>query len=80
MRLMRGQILRGILKQEVQSPLSPQEQLAWLIAFNDGLFKDMNQKGINDALKKLAQGVQTSSLTLDDPRENWAARVAEWLL
>ena len=34
----RGQILREILKQERLSPMSVEGHMAWLVAFNDGLF------------------------------------------
>jgi len=78
-RLAKGQLLRAILKQDAQRPLSPETQLAWLIAFNEGLFKGMDQEAIDEALKKLARGVEALPLRLDDPREEWATRVGGWL-
>lgn len=77
--LARERLLRSILKQDAQSPLSPRAQLAWTIAFNDGLLSGMNQKEINTDLEKTAMRADESPLTLDDPREDWAELVKKSL-
>ncbi len=75
----RGQLLREILKQDRLSPLSELFQLAWLVAFNDGLFDPLEPERIEPALAQLAQAVAQSPLTLDSPREDWSVATAEWL-
>ncbi|MFW2374561.1 MAG: F0F1 ATP synthase subunit alpha [Gammaproteobacteria bacterium] len=74
----RGHILREILKQNRLSPHSIEFQLAWLIAFNDGLF-DEQDADISQLLDLLCSRIGLSSLTLDSPREHWLASLHEWL-
>lgn len=75
----RGRVLREILKQDRLSPLPPQFHLAWLVAFNDGLFKDVPLEQLAERLDVLQQRVADSSLALDSPREAWSRAVADWL-
>jgi F-type H+-transporting ATPase subunit alpha len=74
-----GRVLREILKQDRLSPLPAIFQLAWLIAFNDGLFEDLDLDAIPSLLVTLEEAVQRSMLNLDSPREEWSAAVANWL-
>lgn len=76
----RGRLLREILKQERLRPVSPQEDLAWLVAFNDGLLDDTPLDAVPQALDALADGTAGSTLTLDSPREEWKAAVQRWLV
>lgn len=78
-RLNRGRMLRKLLKQDQQAPLSPKAQLAWLIAFNDDLFNEQSEEALNKAFIKLLQGVNNCSLTLDDPRDRWKLVIKEWI-
>jgi F-type H+/Na+-transporting ATPase subunit alpha len=78
-RLARGRLLRNVLKQEPLSPLSPQAQLAWMIAFNDGALDGLEQGKLQAALRALALGAAQTALELDAPREAWHAAVAGWL-
>lgn len=75
----RGQILREILKQDRLAPLSPTSQLAWLIAFNDGLFEPLETDAISPLLEAFEQQTRHTSLGLDSPREQWSAAAADWL-
>ena len=75
----RGQRLREILKQDRLAPLPIEFQLAWLVAFNDGLFDAMDIDAIPAALETLRTRVQDSSLVLDTEREQWSRAVADWL-
>lgn len=77
--IQRGLILREILKQEQFSPYHETFQLAWLVAFNDGHFKDCELQQVPTLLNILQQAVASSSLTLDSPREEWSLAVANWL-
>jgi F-type H+-transporting ATPase subunit alpha len=69
----RGRILREILKQDRLAPLPVTFQLAWLIAFNDGLFDDLPLTSIPRQLSQLQHQLetQTGELDLDSPREQW---------
>lgn len=72
----RGRVLREILKQDRLSPLSVDQQLAWLIAFNDGIFDDTELDAVSDQLQKLLDKVGETTLTLDTPRQDWQAAIA----
>lgn len=74
-----GRILREILKQDRLSPLPIEFQQAWLIAYNDGLFNQLAIEDIPSVLKKIAQEVQKSSLSLANQREEWNNAVKDWL-
>lgn len=74
-----GKILRELLKQHRLSPHSIEFQLAWLIAFNDGLFNDMDSGNLPSILDKLAARVDMSMLHLDSPRGQWQSRLRDWL-
>ena len=75
----RGRILRELLKQGRLLPHSIEFQLAWLIAFNEGLFLDIETEYLPTLLKSLETKVSLSTLTLDSPRDEWQAALAEWL-
>ena len=49
----RGRLLRELLKQDRLSPLSPEQHMAWLVAFNDGLFDGLEGLAIYTKLDKL---------------------------
>jgi len=78
-RIKRGRLLREILKQDRLVPLDSLFQLAWLIAFNDGLFNQAEPKGIDAWLKRIEQGVKTTTLTLDSSTEQWQSAIGLWL-
>jgi F-type H+-transporting ATPase subunit alpha len=75
----RGKVLRELFKQDRLSPLPPIVQLAWLIAFNDGLFEAAEVDSIADMLADFETAARRSDLSLDSPRDEWSALVAEWL-
>jgi F-type H+-transporting ATPase subunit alpha len=75
----RGRTLREILKQDRLTPLSELFQMAWLIAFNDDLFKEIPPESIDTLLETLKDQSQKTTLTLDSPREEWSSAVATWL-
>jgi F-type H+/Na+-transporting ATPase subunit alpha len=75
----RGRLLREILKQERFSPVDARFELAWLIAFNDGLLDGVEPNGLGPPLERLQRGVHDATLSLDRPREDWSAAVAGWL-
>ncbi len=76
--LKRGQILRELLRQERLAPQPIEFQMAWLIAFNDGLFDKFELKRIPSIMKSLAQWSGESDLTLNSPHEQWQSALENW--
>ncbi len=77
--IVRGRVLREILKQERLAPLPIEFQLAWLVAFNDGLFDSIPLPRVSTMLDAILEGVNRSTLALDSPRGRWSEAVATWL-
>ncbi len=75
----RGRVLRQILKQERLSPLSSEFQLAWLVAFNNGVFDDVEPEDIPSQLSLLEDRIKQTQLTLNSSREQWIEAVTAWL-
>jgi F-type H+-transporting ATPase subunit alpha len=75
----RGRALREILKQERLSPVTVNFQLAWLIAFNEGLLDGQPLETLSGQLKRLQQQVASSGLRLEDGRERWLETLRRWL-
>ncbi|MFK5950285.1 MAG: F0F1 ATP synthase subunit alpha, partial [Methylococcales bacterium] len=75
----RGRILRELLKQGRLSPHTIEFQLAWLIAFNEGLFLELELEKLPTLLESLAARVNLSTLTLDSPRDQWQTALSNWL-
>jgi F-type H+-transporting ATPase subunit alpha len=71
----RGRTLREILKQERLSSFTIEFQMAWLVAFNDGLFDSFDLSDIAAKLECLQKSLQHTSLTLESPREDWSSKV-----
>jgi F-type H+-transporting ATPase subunit alpha len=78
-RIKRGRLLREILKQERLVPHCALFQLAWLTAFNSGLFNQTDTKEVVKLLRLIDQGIETTLLTLDSPSEQWLQTLNEWL-
>ncbi|NCA87829.1 MAG: F0F1 ATP synthase subunit alpha [Gammaproteobacteria bacterium] len=79
-KIQRGRLLRDLLKQERLAPLSPEQQLAWLIAYNEGLFDDLagDEAAIATRLAHLLARAAASPLTLGDDRSVWRRALVEW--
>jgi F-type H+-transporting ATPase subunit alpha len=75
----RGRVLREILKQDRLQPLPVEFQLAWLIAFNEGLFDGLELEAIAATLTTLQQKVAASGLHLEAERAQWLEAVRRWL-
>ncbi|HKJ88142.1 MAG TPA: F0F1 ATP synthase subunit alpha, partial [Gammaproteobacteria bacterium] len=75
----RGRLLRETLKQDRLEPLSVTFQLAWLIAFNEGLLDAVRVEDVGGWLRRLQVRLQEQPLTLDDPREAWVNALTGWL-
>jgi F-type H+-transporting ATPase subunit alpha len=75
----RGRALREILKQDRLSPAPVTFQLAWLIAFNEGLLDTQPLERLPARLLELQQQVAGSGLQLEDGRERWLEALRHWL-
>ncbi len=78
-RIKRGRLLREILKQERLKPLGNLFQLAWLTAFNAGLFDEIELSRVNRYLEAVEKAVAQTTLTLDSNPEQWRQAVCGWL-
>jgi len=78
--LRRGRLLREILKQDRLAPLPVECQMAWLVAFNDGLLDKTEPEQADEALAPLYLRAKESDLGLEASREDWSRAVADWLL
>ncbi len=70
-RIERGRLLRELLKQERLAPTSAAFQLAWLIAFNDGLFAPRQPSQAVKQMELLQIEVDESSLSLNSDLAQW---------
>jgi F-type H+/Na+-transporting ATPase subunit alpha len=78
-KIRRGRVLRVILKQDRLRAHSIVYQLAWMIAFNDGLLDDIPPEKIPDFLHAIETRIKTDGLALDAARTAWSAAVQAWL-
>jgi len=78
-KIRRGRVLRELLKQDRLAPLPMEFQMAWLVAFNGGLFDGLDSAGVAAAQRRLAERLPEGNLKLDDSRERWARAVEAWL-
>jgi F-type H+-transporting ATPase subunit alpha len=74
----RGRILREILKQDRLKAVSIECQMAWLVAFNDGLLDKLKPEAIRPALAGLFEWMSTSGLTLALGRDRWQTSLEAW--
>lgn len=75
----RGRVLRECLKQDRLAPLPVQFQMAWMVAFNDGLLDAVEPDTVAGRLEELALGMRDTNLELANPRERWSTVVARAL-
>lgn len=73
-----GRILREILKQDRLAPVLIEWQMAWLVAFNDGLLDEYKAESIRPALASLFKWMSTSGLTLATARDQWRTALESW--
>ncbi|MGR9086176.1 MAG: F0F1 ATP synthase subunit alpha [Gammaproteobacteria bacterium] len=77
-RIRRGRLLRELLKQDRLAPLTCLHQMAWLTAFNDGLFDAVEHRMITGCWSLIERGLAVTALTLDSPTEQWREAVRRW--
>ncbi len=74
-KIKRGRMLREMLKQDRLLPLPIEFQMAWMIAYNEGLLDGLPGSEIPAVLDELAEWVRSSGLSVDDKREAWEQAV-----
>ena len=72
-KIRRGRLLWELLKQERLAPLAPEQHLAWLVAYNEGLFDGLEGEALAAALATLLARAAASPLTL----ERWTRGLAQ---
>jgi F-type H+-transporting ATPase subunit alpha len=77
--IQRGQILRELLKQHRFRTLSPRQQYAWLIAFNDGLLDTLELERVQPSIDHLRHQIHTSTLQMEHDREQWSIFISNVL-
>jgi len=73
----RGQLLRELLKQEQLTPMPVEFHMAWLVAFNDGLFDGIAPEQIAAVLESLAQYPDLPPL--DAARADWSTHLRTFM-
>lgn len=76
-KLRRGRLLRELLKQDRLTPLSETSELAWLLAYSEGLLDRMTPEKMSAGLEQLLLAVAERKLTLADPKERWVGALKE---
>lgn len=74
----RGRVLREILKQGRLSPVTVEQQMAWLWAFNNGLLDGLLPDQTAARLESLFGWVRAKELKLSDPTAIWVRSLGEW--
>ncbi len=75
-RLRRGRILREILKQERLSPVAIELELAWMIAYNDGYFDNLELGAAHQRLQHFFKEMVRVGISLDEPRPSICKKIA----
>ena len=78
-RIRLGRLLREILKQERLVPLPIEFQMAWLVAYNEGLLEGLPPDQVPEALAKLVKWQERAGLGLGDSRDRWVAALRDVL-
>ncbi len=78
-RIHRGQVLREMLKQDLLAPLTIEFQMAWLVAYNEGLFDNISLEQVKPRLALLQAQVARSSVSVDEGHDQWKILVYTWL-
>jgi F-type H+-transporting ATPase subunit alpha len=78
-RIRRGQTLREMLKQDLLNPLSIEFQMAWLVAYNEGLFDNVEPAKVKQRLASLQQQVEHARVSIEEGRDQWKSLVHAWL-
>ena len=77
-KIVRGRVLRELLKQDRLSPLSIECNLAWLMAYDLGVLDRVSKEKLYRVMEGLLAQVLARGLTLDDEEEQWRQSITAW--
>jgi F-type H+-transporting ATPase subunit alpha len=77
-KIRRGRLLRELLKQERLAPLGPEQQLAWLVAYNEGFFDACEGRQVQRRLAWLLARAASAGPGLSAGRDAWRASIEAW--
>ena len=78
-KIRRGRLLRELLKQDRLAPLSPEQHMAWLVAYNEGFFDRLEGVAVQTRLGMLLPKVGIDNPGLAAERKAWLDSVRDWL-
>jgi len=78
-RIRRGRALRQALRQPRFQPWSAAAHMAWLAAYNEGLFERIAPDQVDAAMQSLREHCLHEAVSVSDPPEQWRQRVHQWL-
>ncbi|MEF8712580.1 MAG: hypothetical protein V5B39_03235 [Accumulibacter sp.] len=79
-KIRRGRLPREILKQERLAPLSPEQQLAWLVAYHDErAFDALAGAAVQELLARLLHQAAAGAPRLAAGWDAWREAIAGWL-
>ena len=79
-KIRRGRMLREIFRQERLAPQPIEFQLAWMTAYNDGMFDGLAPGALPGCLKRIGAHIEQGGLALDADRKQWQEALAGWLM
>lgn len=77
-KIQQGKILRELLKQQRFSLLTIEQQLGWIIAYNEKLFAEINLNKISECLFELLKYISANEMTLLTARNDWVKNLTTW--
>lgn len=75
-KIKRGRLLREFLKQDRLEPLSPEQQMAWLVAYNEGFLDHLVGDALQSCLAELLRWALAGGPGLAAPRQDWRDAVS----
>ncbi|MDE2118889.1 MAG: F0F1 ATP synthase subunit alpha, partial [Betaproteobacteria bacterium] len=78
-RIRRGQLLREMLKQDLLAPLPIEFQMAWMVAYNEGLFDNVEPGQVKKRMALLQRQVERAQVSIEEGRDQWKSLVHAWL-
>jgi F-type H+-transporting ATPase subunit alpha len=74
-----GRILRELLKQDRLAPVSMEFNLAWMTAYQEGLFDGIAKERLPETMACVEAKVSAAGVTLDDSTDRWSRSVDAWM-
>ena len=78
-KLLKGRLLRELLKQDRLQPLPENAHLAWLLAYGEGLLEGLTPEQAAKRLNPLFTKLTQHPLTLEQSKSQWLTFLRQWL-